>query len=542
MPVSASGTKDLKSNAETRARTAAAKSNSFGGINTSTVRTNSKTSSSKDSGNFGGINTSTIKTQDRGSSNAYGANARQGVSPGGGGLLGGSGNNNFGGINTGLLGSQTNQPSQLMQKAMDRSKANMLAKQYGQYRSGASNEYGAEDLSRTGFMADQYGQYRSPPAVNPMAPQMTQGQQDARVNAISRGPGSVAGVMPGAGPLSQQRTLGTLAGAMTEGGRPISPTDLQRLSATIAGEAGREGPMGQTAVANTMLNRMALADQGKAKYMGGGDINSLMSQYDATGMRKGTLPNQGFKNAQLGTDSLGAGIASIAGAASPNSQFNTSMPSNIKQATSFYNPRTANPNWGGDQFAALGNHVFGLPDELAGKGAMVTAARGMPGAQHPTAMARIDPAAATEIPQKPLTDTDKSIWETYAPDALQGAAAKVQDLANQAGMAVEPIKQMYEKYGAEKTQMLVSAAVKISSFLGPGPNGAVAKMGNDSNPNNDNADAMIAQRQQQQPQAPAAAPPINQAATSPQMQPWMYPQYSQAWAGLPQGIGGYARA
>lgn len=233
---------------------------------------------------------------------------------------------------------------------------------------------------------------------NPNSPaNMTPAQQAARLAAITRGPGSVAGVMPDASPLAQGRTLETLAGAMTEGGRPMTKEDLGKLARTVAGESANQPPMGQTAVANTMLNRMALAEKNPEKYgyMGGLDVDSLMKMYDATGMAKrtGGIPNSAFKNAVPGTDTLGGGIASLAGAVAPNSQFNTEAPANIREATSFYNPKVSNPKWGGPQFSALGDHVFGLPDELAGRGATVAAARAMPSAP-PVQTASVAPAMA----------------------------------------------------------------------------------------------------------------------------------------------------
>jgi hypothetical protein len=591
-----------------------AKSNSFGGINTSTVKTSSKSSSNSfgssnnnNSSFFGGINTNKVKTNSQGSMNSFGPSSK--------GLLSGtktsyptSPGGMFGGINTNLLGSVVNQVSPLMQKAQDRARSAMLKDQYSQYR---SPQEPAEDLTRNAYMADQYSKYRSPPNVNQMAPQQqglnmgitptqarvaaisrgpgtlqgylpnalpsqtrqtdfmfqnafndktdedklnpgyaptgidglvspSQAAQDQaalerRALAVSRGPGSVAGVMPGASPLSQQRTIGTLAGAMSEGGFPMSPSDLQKLSQTIAGEAGNQGPMGQTAVGNTMLNRMSLAasDPDKYGYMGGGDINSLMGQYDATGMRKGTTPNSAFQGAQLGTDALGEGIASMAGAASTNSLFNTTQPAAIKNATHFYNPQVSNPKWGGPGFSPLGDHVFGNAEPTAGQVASLRAQP--PAASPPTQTASISPAVAPPTPQPPAPEQGAGFW-----DSLYQKGAEAVNYVDQ--NLVQPTQEQVAKYGGfERAGKLAQMAVGIMNFL-PGGEGLANKRGDPSRTGA--AGDVMGGRGTGVPGAPPPSPsapvtPTSPAApAAPPPAQWFYPQYTQGWANPPTGAGG----
>lgn len=504
--------------------------NNYGGINTGSVKTNSKgsvnsfgPSTSNGSGLFGGINTNKVTTNSRGSINSFGPS----TSNQGRGLLGG-------GISTpSASGSPLNnpvrttgmneamrrffdEPEDLTKAAYDRANPPLTTNQVAPLRQAAGTPTAGYDPTRN--------------QVAPISPDALA----SRIAAISRGPGNVAGVMPGASPLSQQRTIQNLSGAMTEGGTPISARDLQRLSQTIAGESAGQPAMGQTAVGNTMLNRMALAAAGKAKYMGGGNIDALMGQYDATGMRPGTVENRAYQNAQLGTDTLGAGIASIAGAVSPNSKFNTEMPANIKEATSFYNPETSNPKWGGPQFAKLGDHVFGLPDELAGRGSMVTAARGMPPASS-TQMASISPMNAPPTPQT-QTDTGPSMWESYAPASLQKAVTAIdQNL-------VQPTKDQIEKYGGfERAGKLAQVAVGIMNFM-PGGSGANVS-GNGGNDNGAMGWGSRGTEKANQKPKPKVNQPVNPVPLpGPQQNPWFYPEYSQKWAGLPTGIGGYYSA
>lgn len=417
--------------------------------------------------------------------------------------------------------------------------ASMLANQYSQYRGVPPD---VEDLTRAAYdrsrasqplqaaTGQPYGMQS--PASNSF--QSNLGYMDPqaladRETALSRGPGSVAGVMPGASPLSQQRTIQGLSGAMTDGGTPLSPEDVQNLSKTVYGEAGRESPMGQTAVANTMLNRMALAAAGKAKYMGGGSVNSLMGQYDATGpARAGGVPNQGFTSAKLGTDALGQGIASLAGAASPNSMFNTTAPATIRNATSFYNPKISNPKWGGSQFAALGNHVFGLPDELAGQGGIVSDARGTPAAvSSPTQVASINPAMGPPMAQQQPPSQPFS-WSSLPGAGMVKAAYNAVDQN-----VIQPTQEQVAKYGGfERAGKLAQIAVAMSKFM-PGGKGAPLGPGGQDRRGGGPVQNNGNQQPVTTPATPAPPPTVNPAAPQ-----WYYPQYTQNWANLPTGAGG----
>jgi hypothetical protein len=487
-------------------------SKSYGGINTSTVKTSSKSSSnsfgnsnSNNGSYFGGINTGGVRTGALGSRTSFGPGGT------GGGLLGGR----LGISTPNASGSPLNNP--VRTRGMNEAMRRFFSE--------------PEDLTREAY--DRANPLKDPNSFNTMRPTVTNqvapvspADLNRRIGAISRGPGSVAGVMPGAGPVSQRRTMQTLAGSMNEdprfGGRQFTSGDIQGLARTIPGEAGNESPMGQTAVANTMVNRMALAAENAKKYayMGGGDIGRLMSQYDATGMRGNLKPNAGFRTAVPGTDALGSGIASLAGALGPNSQFNQNAPPAIKNATHFYNPKISDPEWGGNGFAALGNHVFGNAEPTATQVASLRGGLSPP----PTQTASLAPTAATPAPQRamPQAETGPSMWESLAPDMLKTAVAAIDE------KLVQPTQEQIAKYGGfERAGKLAQVAVAVMNFL-PGGNGS---------PQRHPGEGGGALRQQPSGPQPLPQLPTQQAAIPPvpQLPPAMYPQYTQTWANLPTG-------
>lgn len=189
----------------------------------------------------------------------------------------------------------------------------------------------------------------------------------AALEAVRRGPGAVSGMIPGnKDKLAQERSLYSVTAAVNEKlGRNYSPKQVSEMARAVAGEAAGEDAFGRSAVANTMLNRIALASQDPEKYgyMGGNNFGKLMGQYDATGRRKGTKKNATFKSAKPGTENYQAGLAALADAANPAGEFARTASPKVLNATHYYNPDVSNPKWGekrsGKSFETVGRHVFG---------------------------------------------------------------------------------------------------------------------------------------------------------------------------------------
>lgn len=524
--------------------------NNFGGINTSTVKTNSLSSSNSfgpaapKGNNFGGISTNTIKTNSLGSKNSFGPAV-------GGGLLGNSKlsqspaapSSYFGDINA---NSMATLPNQLTQNALDHAKAKALAQQYSQYQ------------SPPGYVNPQapQGSVGYNPLNNmtpPIDPAQDQAKILAHIKAVSKGPGTLTGVLPGSSAEAQKQTVFALSNALTEAGTPVSPAQLNQMIKTTAGEAGHEGLWGETAASNTMLNRLSLglSDPKKYGYLGGGNPDKMLAGYDANGIsfaktlgKHGVPANAGYKNAEPGTDQFGQGLNSFAQAASLASNFNQNAPATIKNATHYYNPDVSNPKWGGPGFTPLGNHVFGNAEDTAG---LVASFKGQQPTQ-PTMVASANPMAAPPSlagPPQPQATTPQQT--PFSWDGIPGA-----DMVKAAYNAVDknliqPTKEQVDKYGGfKKAGKLAQMAVAIMNFL-PGGNGKIntAEYKSAGGPPKGGSDLGMDNGFRgggyQNPVTPTAAPVTTQAPAGPVAPApanWMWPQYTQTWAGLPTGIGG----
>lgn len=284
---------------------------------------------------------------------------------------------------------------------------------------------------------------------------LTQAQRDARAKAVSRGPGDVAGVMPGASSLSQKRTTQTLAQALSDSGIKASKDQIATAAKTIVGEAGRESPFGQTAVANTMLNRVAL---GPDTYPGG-DFADVLGAFDANGIRyaqtngvSGKPANAGYTKTQMGSDAYGGALASLAAAASTASKFAKEAPEELKNATHYFNPKEVSPSWGKDFDLDVGNHRFGNAEPTAAK---VAEARNIPsGSMLPTPATSIglkSPATAQPDfkPAVTLTGQQPTLAPTLKPRTVPDLAPyrpAAADLARQAAQ-VEQFKTLLANGG-----------------------------------------------------------------------------------------------
>lgn len=179
-----------------------------------------------------------------------------------------------------------------------------------------------------------------------------------------------------------------------------SPSQLGYVGKMVQGEAAFEGPLGQAAVAKTVFNRIdaANADPEKHGYMGGRDFGKLMAGYDATGLRSATRGKVtgSFKAAVPGTEEYRKGIVAINQALGPQSTFNKTASATVRDATHYYNPDKANPDWKNkESFERVGNHKFGNAENI---GRSVRSAR-------VAADSRINPAGFDARPKVQVADS-----------------------------------------------------------------------------------------------------------------------------------------
>jgi hypothetical protein len=265
-------------------------------------------------------------------------------------------------------------------------KAAQVAKQNVARPSGTSTQFGGPKLS-------------SSPGYS-----FSQSQNAARVNAVRRGPGVVSGAMPGnTNALAQRRTLTAFGNSIAENpafNRQYSPGALNMLPKAVIGEAQHEGNIGRAAVANVMMNRLALgaSDPSAFGYLGAGSIPRMMRGIDAAGVdpnRPGLRPNAGYRNTRPGTEAYSDGLRAVADSLSPYSEFSQTATPRALNATHYYNDAISNPKWGearsGTPFDRIGNHVFGNAERTAGQVAGLRA-----GPPVGTQIASSNPNAAAE--------------------------------------------------------------------------------------------------------------------------------------------------
>lgn len=189
--------------------------------------------------------------------------------------------------------------------------------------------------------------------------------------AVTRGPGSVSGSMPGnTDPVAAQRSIQGITNSYNEQyGTNYTPKDFENLARTIAGEAANQSQFGQEAVANTMFNRMEAArlDPEKYGYMGGTSINKLMGQYDAAGMRPASpTPNEAFTAANPGTEEFRRAMNALSDVRNPQGDFAKRASQALKDATHYHVSGMKNPpSWSGSMSEKVGSHVFGNAEKIA---------------------------------------------------------------------------------------------------------------------------------------------------------------------------------
>jgi spore germination cell wall hydrolase CwlJ-like protein len=146
-------------------------------------------------------------------------------------------------------------------------------------------------------------------------------------------------------------------------GTNYTPAQFSQLSKTVAGEAAGESDFGRAAVANTFVNRAALAqvDESPYGYMGGEDFAILADQYDAYRMQ-----NAPYRAAVPGSKTYQQGVNAMYQAMNPQSTFSKTASPKVLTATHYYNPAEVRrePDWAGDKtkFERVGSHLFGTAE------------------------------------------------------------------------------------------------------------------------------------------------------------------------------------
>jgi flagellum-specific peptidoglycan hydrolase FlgJ len=488
-------------------------SKSYGGINTSTVKTSSK-SSSNSFGNsnsnsrsyFGDINTGGVRTGALGSRTSFGPGGT------GGGLLGGR----LGISTPNASGSPLNNPVRT-RAAYDRAKPNA-------------------------YMAEQYKQYRSPTnTVNQMAPQQfSPEQQRARIDAISRGPGL-------SDTSGYQKSITAVTAYPETPSGVLDPSFNKQLNTAALGRQGLFNLKGGTPEQNALVQRIgpdALLASGRQ----GLDARTLMGQ----ALTESTTGKNPTKVSGLAMDANN--LFGIKGTGKPNEFWDGStatMPTKEvlggKTVTinepfrSYATPEQSVYDYarlmGTPRYADALKGKTAVPDQLAAiRGAgyathnpsdYVNMAMGNVNnlqvggtSQTPTQTAIAKPAA----PPSPMAqaETGPSMWESLAPDMLKTAVTAIDE------KLVQPTQEQIAKYGGfERAGKLAQAAVAVMNFL-PGGNGS---------PQRHPGEGGGALRQQASGPQPLPQLPTQQAAIPPvpQLPPAMYPQYTQTWANLPTG-------
>lgn len=230
----------------------------------------------------------------------------------------------------------------------------------------------------------------------------------------------------------QDFQLTDVANRLTAAGTPVTPEQARQIARTLAGEAIGETDEQQSAVIQTMANRLRL----------GTDVNDMLAAYDANGMRRGTTPNSVYNNATPGSDAVGAGIAAIANQINPESPYNLHAPDAVKNATHYLTKDleqtldTSRPgHWSNspsfeDTKTTWGNHVFGNAEPTAQQVASLRTGTQIAGAD-PTRLSSIpDPAGSVYdtagLSRPGAVDPTRvaSLEDTFAPNVGPG---KLQD-------------------------------------------------------------------------------------------------------------------
>lgn len=134
----------------------------------------------------------------------------------------------------------------------------------------------------------------------------------------------------------------------------LSPRDRDLVIRTIIGEAGNQGPQGQAAVANVILNRLAAGKYGKTA----SDVVLAPNQFEPWSTRSKEL--LGYKSDSAAYKNVGDIVDMVASG---------DIPDQTSGATHFLNAdivrqRTGGslPSWAAKPIAKIGEHTFFAPN------------------------------------------------------------------------------------------------------------------------------------------------------------------------------------
>lgn len=134
----------------------------------------------------------------------------------------------------------------------------------------------------------------------------------------------------------------------------LSARDRDLMIRTIIGEAGNQGPQGQAAVANVILNRVQAGKYGKSA----SDVVLAPNQFEPWSTRAAEL--QGYKPQSAAYRNVGD-IVDMAASGD--------LPDQTKGATHFLNADVVRqrrggslPDWAAKPIAKIGDHTFFAPN------------------------------------------------------------------------------------------------------------------------------------------------------------------------------------
>jgi hypothetical protein len=201
----------------------------------------------------------------------------------------------------------------------------------GYYGGGGASQSGGGfpgPLSASGF--DQYSMFGGggAGAGNASYPSVGSGF----VGRGNFGGGGYGANQSGGGPPSYGMTLGSMA---QPGNMVMSQADRDNLIRTVYGEAANQGPLGQAAVANTVLNRMTYGGYGGPTIQGVTGYPNAYSNWNPVS-QGGNLLGQNLMPNQPQYGAIGNIVDQV---------YSGMNADPTRGAANYYNPSQVNPSW-----------------------------------------------------------------------------------------------------------------------------------------------------------------------------------------------------
>jgi spore germination cell wall hydrolase CwlJ-like protein len=133
----------------------------------------------------------------------------------------------------------------------------------------------------------------------------------------------------------------------------LSPRDRDLMIRTIIGEAGNQGPQGQAAVANVIMNRVAAGRYGKTA----ADVVLAPSAFEPWATRRNEL--LGYKPDSAAYKNVGDIVDMVASGDIPDQ---TSGATHFLQKETVLQRRGSLPGWAAKPIAQIGAHTFYAPE------------------------------------------------------------------------------------------------------------------------------------------------------------------------------------